>query len=244
MSSAVVIGASSGVGRALARELALRGSDLVVVSRDGRDIEATAADLRERLQVRCLGIAVDISRFDLDVDAFVSSCSAFLGEVDSVFIPAGVVSDDDVGANPDVLVALTTTNYLGPARLAAAFARVMLPRRRGEVVLFSSIAAGAPRTRNAAYSAAKAALEVYARGLRHFLEPQGVSIRVYALGYIDTPLSFGRKLLLPIASPEATARWVVGHRDRSGKYYFPRFWRWVLIVLKHMPWALYRRLSF
>ncbi len=244
MSNAVVIGASSGVGRALAQELARCGSNVVVVSRDTRDIEATAADLRERLQVRSLGVALDIASADLDHEAFVDSCTAFLGDVDSVFIPAGTVSDDDVGATPEVLVALTATNYLGPARLAAAFARRMLPRRRGEIVLFSSIAAGAPRTRNAAYSAAKAALEVYARGLRHSLEPQGISVRVYALGYVDTPLSFGRKLLLPIASPEATARHVVSHRDRSGKYYYPRFWWWVLIVLEHMPWALYRRLSF
>ena len=244
MSNAVVIGASSGVGRALAQELASHGADLVLVSRDRRDIEATAADLRERLQVRTLGIALDISSLDLDPDAFVESCRAFLGDVESVFVPAGTVSDDDVGPRADLLVGLTATNYLGPARLAAAFARVMLPRGHGEIVLFSSIAAGAPRSRNAAYSAAKAALEVYAKALRHNLEPKGIGVRVYALGYVDTALSFGRRLLLPIASPEATARRVLRDRNRSGKYYYPRFWWWVLMILRHLPWALYRRLSF
>jgi len=242
--SAVVIGASSGVGRALARALAARGTKLLIVSRDRRDIEAAAADIRERFGCQCLGQALDIASPDFDARAFADAAAAWLGEIDAVYIPAGSVREDDSGPNPDVLLPLTATNYLGPALLAAEFGRRMQEKKRGEIVLFSSIAAGAPRTRNAAYSASKAALEVYARGLRHSFEPHGVAVRVYALGYVDTPLSYGRPLLLPLASPEEVAEAVLRDQGRSGVYYLPFWWSAVVFALQHLPWPLYRRLKF
>ena len=243
MSSALVVGGSSGVGRALARALAQGGSDLVIVAREPRDLEPTAADIALRHGVRCFAVATDIADPALDAEAFAERCCALVGEIERVYIPAGGVNDDDVGPNPALVAPLVLTNYVGPARLAAAFARRMVERGRGEIVLFSSIAAGAPRTNNVAYAAAKAALEVYALGLRHFAEPRGVSVTVYALGYVDTPQSFGRKLLLPIAGPAQAAAFMV-RAARPGKHYYPRFWWWVLLVLKSLPWAIYRRLSF
>jgi decaprenylphospho-beta-D-erythro-pentofuranosid-2-ulose 2-reductase len=243
VSSAVVIGASSGLGRALARRLAEEGVDLVVVSREPRDLEPTAADIVQRYGVRCFALCADIADPALDADAFAERCGSLVGEIERVFIPVGAVSDEDVGANPTVVLPLALSNYAGPARLAAAFCKRLVALGRGQIVLFSSIAAGAPRTNNVAYSAAKAALEVYARGLRHFAEPRGVTVTVYALGYVDTPMSFGRKLLLPIAAPHEAAAFMT-RAHRPGKHYYPRFWWWVLLVLKSLPWAVYRRLSF
>jgi decaprenylphospho-beta-D-erythro-pentofuranosid-2-ulose 2-reductase len=242
--SAIVIRASSGLGKALARALAARGFALVIVSRDPQDLEAVAADLRTRFDARCLVLPQDIAAPDWDVEAFAERAAEFLGAIDAVYIPAGCVLDADSGPNPEVLVPLTATNYLGPARLAAAFARRMLGAGKGEIVLCSSIAAGAPRTKNAAYSAAKAALEVYARALRHALEPHGIAVRVYALGYLDTGLAFGQTLRLPLAAPEQIAEAMLRATGRSGKFYLPSFWALVLLVLKHLPWAIYRRLKF
>ena len=103
----------------------------------------------------------------------------------------------------------------------------------------------APRSKNPAYSAAKAALETYAAGLRHALASRNVAVMVVALGYVDTPQSFGLSLLLPIASPEAVAEHVVRRlRGAGGKAYFPRFWWGVTTTLRLMPWSIYRRLQF
>ena len=243
MCSAVVIGATTGVGRALARALAKRGRDLVVVARSERDLQATASDLALRFGIRADVIALDIARPDLDVDKLVEQCARTTGEVDTVFIPAGAVLDTDVGACPDVVGPITAVNYLGPAKIAAAFGREMARRGKGAVVMFSSIAAAAPRSRNAAYSAAKAALEVYARALRHELEPKGVRVAVLALGYVDTRLSFGMQLRFRVATPNEVATFAMGS-DLRGRHYYPRFWWWITCVLRHLPWSVYRRLSF
>ncbi|HWA71910.1 MAG TPA: SDR family NAD(P)-dependent oxidoreductase [Polyangiaceae bacterium] len=245
MSSAVIVGATSGVGRALAEDFAKAGFHLLLVARDREDLEATACNIRLRFGTRCHVLAQDIGDPSWDVAAFARDCSEKLDGVDCLLVPAGGVTSADVGATEEVLSQLTAVNYLGPARLAAAFGTLMSQLGRGSVVLFSSIAAAAPRTRNAAYSAAKAALETYARALRHALEPKGVRISWIRLGYVDTPQSFGMKLALPVARPEDVARFVRARiRAGSGPYHYPFFWRAVTLVLRVLPWALYRRLSF
>ena len=242
---AVIIGASSGVGRALVRAFAAAGYQLAIAARDARELEATAADARLRFGVECLALAGDVGAAAWDLEGFVRSCTAALGEVDVVLLPIGVVFDDDVGPNPAVVESLAATNYIGPARLAAAFGRRMAERGSGSIIFFSSIAAAAPRKKNAAYSAAKAALEVYAKALRVSLEPAGVAVLVLTLGYVDTALSFGMPLRFPVATPEAVATYVLKNAlGRGGKRHFPSFWWWVTTILRHLPWFVYRRLSF
>ena len=243
MSSALVVGATTGVGRGIARALAKRGVDLVLVARTERDLRATAADLEVRFGIRAHWLVADIAVRGFDPGALLARCKNSLGAVDSVFVPAGTVSDEDCGPNPDIIVPIAGVNYFGPARIAATFGSAMGSRGIGQVILFSSIAAAAPRGRNVAYSAAKAALEIYARGLRWELEPKGVRVAVIALGYVDTRLSFGMKLRFPVADPDAVGEYVVRRRLR-GRCYYPRFWWWIVLVLRHLPWPIYRRMPF
>jgi hypothetical protein len=67
-----------------------------------------------------------------------------------------------------------------------------------------------------------------------------------ALGYVDTPQTFGHRLLFPKERPEAVADHVVKRltRRRDGKGYFPRFWWLITACLRLLPWFLYRRLQF
>ena len=244
MSSAVVVGASSGVGRALAECLARDGFDLVLVARDARDLAPLASDLQFRFGHQCSFVVADVGDAQWDCAAFHRECARRVGEVDLLMVPAGGVSSLDVGAEPGVISSVLATNFVGPARVAAEFGRTMAVRGTGAIVLFSSIAAAAPRRRNAAYSAAKAALEVYARALRHELEPKGVRVVVIALGYVDTAQSYGMRLLFPVAQPNAVAKYAIVAARGGGKHYYPWFWYWVVAVLRLLPWRVYSRLSF
>jgi NAD(P)-dependent dehydrogenase (short-subunit alcohol dehydrogenase family) len=235
------------VGRALGRSLASAGYNLVIAARDARDLEASAADLRLRFGIECWPIAQDISEGDWDAPAFAQLCRERLGRIDSLLVPAGGAVAEDEGPNAAAVHAALGANYLGPARLAAAFGQMMAAQEGGSIVLFSSIAASAARTRNLAYSAAKAALEVYAKGLRHALHDRGVAVFVIALGYVDTPQTFGARLLFPVARAEAVAAHVMARlrsRATGGKSFYPWFWRWVVTCIRCLPWFLYRRLRF
>lgn len=243
---AVIVGASSGVGRALAEELASRGWDLVISAREARDLTALAGDLELRRGTRAHCRVIDLAEERLDGRAYLDACVELLGEVDAVFVTAGMIDSRDQGpGEPAVTARLIQVNYTGVVQLIARFAELFEARGGGVIVTFSSIAAAAPRRQNTVYSSAKAALEVYCQGLRHHLSPTPVILQTYALGYVDTAMSFGMKLLFPVASPAWIARHVVDHlgRDR-GRVYLPRFWAVVVLALRALPWFLYKRLSF
>jgi NAD(P)-dependent dehydrogenase (short-subunit alcohol dehydrogenase family) len=240
----VIVGATSGVGRALARRLAAAGHDLVIAGRDRVELEVAAADLVFRHGHRCEVLCADIADPAWDAEVFVAECLERLqGCVDNLFIPAGGARSDDRGPNPAVIAEVTALNFVGPGRLGAAFARVMQAAGGGAIVFFSSIAAAAPRGENTAYSASKAALEVYAAGLRQALDGHGVRIISVTLGYVDTPQSFGLQLALPVASPEAVAERLLNlSRGPGGSYHLPRFWWLVTTTLRALPRPVYRRL--
>jgi decaprenylphospho-beta-D-erythro-pentofuranosid-2-ulose 2-reductase len=243
---AVVVGASAGVGRALCDELARRGFDLVVSARHAEDLDALAADLRLRYSVAVTPRPIDLCGPAEATEHHVDECFTVLGEIDAVLVTAGAVDDTDDGtAAPAVTTMLVKTNFLGVASLAGAFVRRFETQGRGTIVLFSSIAAAAPRGRNVVYGSAKAALEHYGRSLQHRLAGGNVRVQILALGYVDTAMTAGRRLVLPPADPRRIARTVVDglHRDRRFTY-LPRYWRGIIVGLRLLPWPIYRRLSF
>jgi short-subunit dehydrogenase len=243
---AVVVGASSGVGRALAAELAVRGYDLVVTARDDEDLAAVASDLALRHGVTVTPRALDLCGPDDELERYVKACVAEAPAIDAVLVPAGAVADGDDGtASWPVTDTLVTTNFVSVTKLAGRFVEQLEAQGHGTLVLFSSIAVASPRRRNAAYGAAKAGLHYFGRALQHRVAGSGVRVQVCVLGYVDTAMTAGQDLLFPVADPRRVARAVVRGLGRERRIaYVPRYWRAVVFVLRLLPWPLYRRLRF
>jgi short-subunit dehydrogenase len=244
--TAAIIGASSGVGRAIAEALARRGDDLVLVARDERDLDCLARHLR----LTC-GVAVHVEAFDLgaaeiDAAALVERWTALAGRLDAMLAPAGCVEEFQRALPADEVIETTIrVNYVNLVKIVTAAARCFEARNCGVIVGFSSIAAAVPRSRNMVYASAKAGWESYLRSLRHFFADGNVIVQVYALGYVDTAMSFGQRMLFPPVSPQAVAARVVRMMGRDiGVVFFPGYWRVITSVLRHLPWALFRRLRF
>jgi short-subunit dehydrogenase len=244
--NAFIFGGSAGVGRQLCRALAARGENLVIVSRDLRDLESEAAHCRAVYGVEVDCIAVDAA----DPCKVVDALSSYLVTNDRIFhhllLPVGgSMFEDNVRASLDSIQRSTNTNL---ASVMAAVG-VLLPRIAAKgvrtIVGFSSVAAIRGRNSNVAYSAAKRGLESYFESLRHELATAGVRVQLYRLGYVDTQQSFGRKLAFHAAAPEAIARIVVSSLGRDfGRRSLPRFWSLVGMALPLLPWGLFRRLRF
>lgn len=241
-----IVGASSGVGRALAEVLAERGHALLLVASDARDLEAVATDLRLRFSGTVLTHALDLRRSGPERAGAVAAWEERLGPLDALLLPLGSVDPrDDAIATADLLDATTQVNMIAVIELAAAAALRMKERGKGTLVAFTSIAAAVPRRRNMVYAASKAGLETWLAALRHHLCGTGVRVQGYALGYVDTAMTHGLKLLFPRASPRAVATRVADrlHKD-LGIVSFPRYWWLVTRVLRILPWWIYRRLRF
>ena len=244
--TALIVGASSGVGRALATEFAKAGCDLLLVARDAKDLEVVARDCEIRYIVKAQWKTLDLGDSNFTTEAIEAWVAESGGYLKYVCLPAGANSGKDSGAPPDeTLINMTNVNYLSLAKIMTMAANHADRWALRTILVCSSIAASAPRKRNMAYASAKSALTTFSLGLRHLLSTGPAIVQVYSLGYVDSGLSFGQKLLFPVISPQVVAREMVRDINKDvGVRFFPFYWRYIVAALRLLPWAVYKRLSF
>ncbi|MGD0684209.1 MAG: SDR family oxidoreductase [Streptosporangiaceae bacterium] len=175
--TALVTGATSGIGRAIAVRLASEGADVMVHGRDGgrgaETVEAiTAAGGRARLVTADLSDPAAIGRLADDA-----------GDIDVLVNNAGhAVFGATADLDPDAFDAMFASNVRAPYFLVAAFAPGMAARRSGSIVNVSSMAARVGLAGGAAYGATKGALESMTRSWAAEFSPSGVRVNAVAAG--------------------------------------------------------------
>ena len=240
----LIIGGSSGLGRALAERLAQAGKSLILVSSDSRDSLAAASDLKLRYDAPVLGVGLNLEHAAASL-AELDSAVERSAPLEGILLPAGASKEgDEPGESDDMLEAMTRVNYTSICRVINHYLPRLRDRGEGWIVGFGSVAAIRGRRRNAAYSAAKRALQSYFESLRHAMSGTGVTVQFYVLGYLDTSLAFGKRTLLPVAQPADRADLVFRQRGRDfGCRFYPRFWYAADAVVRALPWAIWRKLS-
>lgn len=241
-----MVGASAGLGRALADALASRGHNLMLLATDERDLAIQSADLMLRFN----GIRCPYAACKLDSSAEwkqrVIAAAAKLPQIDGVLFPIGYSQPDDSGTLDEASTRqIMEANLLGIIVIASLFLPEMLARGTGCIVGFGSIASIRGRKSNIVYSAAKRGLASYFESLRHLAAGTRVRVQFYQLGYLDTQQSFGKKLLFPKCDPNELAHVVASGLDKDfGTRFYPRFWALVDFILRSLPWFIFKRLSF
>lgn len=239
----IIVGGSSGLGRALAERFAAAGCELVLVSRDTRDTEPLAQHCALQYSVRVSAIAMDLNRSPLDFAALDAALECHQ-PLKGLLLPAGSNDAQDcVGEDADTLETLARVNFLSPCAMLNHYLP-RLERNAGVVAGFGSVATARGRSRNAAYAAAKRALESYFESLMHHAASRDLACQYYVLGYLDTNLAFAQTLLFPLASPARVAEVVYRRRHTTGRRFLPRPWYVLYRVVQLLPWALFKRLSF
>ncbi|HET7173377.1 MAG TPA: SDR family NAD(P)-dependent oxidoreductase [Nocardioidaceae bacterium] len=202
---AVVTGASAGIGRATALELARRGCTPVLVARD-----------RARLQALADSTGGEVTPCDLADDTAVGE---LVDQVLSAGVPDIVVNNAGIGLfgaaadlTDEALRRLLAVNVTAPLLLTSALLPQMLQRGSGHLVFVSSIAARLGVAHEAAYAASKAALDVYAAGLAAELPRQGVRVTTVVPGVVDTEFfvrrgaAYARRFPPPISAERVARR--------------------------------------
>jgi len=223
---ALLLGASEGLGAALADELASRGLNLVLVARRAPKLESFAAALRGRHPDReVMTLALDLGHADaIDV---LSRETAGLDVGLAVFNAAASHIGPFADASPADTQKIVDVNVAGVARFCHAVVPRLVARGRGGLLLMSSVSSFRGHALAASYAASKAFITALGEGLWAELEPRGVTVRVCAAGAISTP-SFldvtpqeGRLASMPM-TPEAVARAAVrGLEKGSGPLVVP-----------------------
>jgi short-subunit dehydrogenase len=242
--SSVVLGATAGVGRALAEALAIDGDDIVLVASDRRDLDAMAAHLRHVHACRVDVVVIDATRTQEAVDAL----AEFFGDriPDRLFFPIGASRHDDQGAlGVAEITMLLNTNLAIVVAVVAHFLPGLMERGEGSIVGFGSIAAVRGRGSNAVYAAAKRGLESYFESLRHITSKTDIEVSLYRLGYVDSQQSFGQQLIFPkVTAPAVAAAALRGLGGVGGLRSFPAYWRLIGLAVALVPWPVFKRLRF
>ena len=182
MSSILITGASKGIGRAAAVELAKRGHRVVATARDPRALDGLDVDQRLRL--------------DVTDQASVDAAIAQAGQVDVLVSNAGVIFRAAVEASPPAEIErLYAQNTVGAIRVAQALLPQMRERRSGRLVFVSSVGGRTVFPGNAAYAATKWALEAFAEALAMELADFGIDVTLaqpgpVSTGALDDPLAY------------------------------------------------------
>ncbi|MFF3950965.1 SDR family NAD(P)-dependent oxidoreductase [Streptomyces sp. NPDC001902] len=208
--TALVTGATAGLGAAYAEELAARGHDLLLVARDQARLESSAANLAERF-----GIGVSVLSADLATPKGMRSVEERLAadlSIDMLVNNAGSALFGPLSAaDPDRLEWLITLNLTSATRLAAAAARAFSSRDSGTIVNVSSALALNILPVGAAYSGTKAYVIAFSQALAQEFAGSGVRVQVVVPGALETAIWDGSGIELDQLPKEA----VMAPRDAA-----------------------------
>lgn len=234
----VVVGSTSSLARAICHVLAARGHTLTLVGRDEYELELQAADLAVRHAAPCRIAVADVVENNFSAEKLVQNW----GEFDEAIIALGYLSPDFVDIQHDI-VYTSHLNFIIPAQIAQLACETLAKKHGGKVTIISSVAGDRGRQSNYPYGAAKAALTAFASGLRNKFAKQGVHVMTVKPGFIDTPMTWGMKSPL-IASPKYVAKKIVDAAEKNKDViYVPFFWRFIMLIICHIPERIFKRLS-
>lgn len=231
-----IVGASSGIGAALAAELDARGARLALSARSAERLREVAGGLRDAL----------VLPFDVtDAHAFTPAMTQLLeawGGVDLVILNAGTYLPLRAWElTPDNARHTVHTNLLGVMNGVAAAVPQLLLQGQGALAIVGSVAGYRGLPKALAYGPSKAALINFAETLYLDLAPKGVSVFLINPGFVATPLTAGNDFKMPalISAPDAAARIVRGFARGVFEIHFPRRFTGFLKLLSMLPDRLY-----
>ena len=178
--TALVTGASSGIGRATARLLAKEGARVAINARSSDRLKALAAELGPGT----VTIVADMTR-PADIDRMVAEAISGLGRLDILFANAGIyVTGDVAGQNPDSWDEMLAVNVNAVFRAVRAALPHMQARKSGDIIVTSSIAGHEALPMEPIYSASKHAINAFVYGLRRQLIPDNIRVGAVAPGTV------------------------------------------------------------
>ncbi|WP_295394500.1 SDR family oxidoreductase [uncultured Thiodictyon sp.] len=245
MQQVLIVGGTSAIGEQVARRLAVRGAMLYLTGRDGGRLASIADDLRVRGAARVAPEGLDLTHGPA-LAGLVSRAAQALVGLDTVLFAAGLLPDQArVNKDANLLRETLAVNATGAMVVLNEAAAYFEQQGHGQIVAIGSVAGDRGRATNYAYGAAKGALEIFMSGLRQRLQGRGVQVLLVKPGFVDTPMTadFAKGPLW--ASPERVTKDIVRAMERGRSViYTPWFWRWIMLIIRHLPERLFVRLRF
>jgi short-subunit dehydrogenase len=240
----LALGASSALVQETLKPFAGEGASFFLVARNSQKLEAIAADLQVRGAKKVESLALDLD--DLAAHpSLLEAALASLGSLDVVLMGHGVLGDQAADqASVERSLAILQTNFVGQVALLTLIANHMEKERRGLIAVIGSVAGDRGRASNYIYGSAMAGKAAFLSGLRNRLHKSGVKVITIKPGFINTPMTahLAKKTLPTEADVAGQAIYKAMKAGREVAY-IPGFWGYIMWVIKHLPEAIFKRLS-
>jgi short-subunit dehydrogenase len=239
---AIIVGASSGIGEAMARQLAAEGCQVALVARRAAELERLQAEQPARFK----GYVHDVRQPDEATELF-ERIVRDLGGLDLLVYAAGVmtkVAEGEYAFDKDrEMIEVNLVGAMAWMNLAAARFQAA---RAGTILGISSIAGERGRRGNPGYGTSKAAMTAYLEALRNRCTRYGVNVATAKPGFVATPMTAGLQGLLWVIPADEAARQclAIARKGTSATGFVPKRWGMVATVIRNIPSLVFRRLNF
>lgn len=226
--TAIIVGASRGIGAALARELAVRGYRLGLLARNREQLQQLANELQSLHRCEVKIDTLDVSLQDTVAPVMQQMMQAF-GTVDLVIANAGVTGVRKAGdGNLASDRRIFETNLLGAIAVIDAAMAQFKQQGHGHIVGISSVSASFAIPGSGAYSASKAALTNYLEALRTEVAKRDIAVSIVHPGFVNTDIAPGMEKYPFVATPEKVAKEIADGIEKKKKN----------MVVPRLPWGL------
>ena len=243
----VILGGTSGIGRSVAQRLAGRGDAVFLLGRNKAELERSAADLTARHPRQAIG---GWALCDLEAPSgFAGALDAAdqeLGQFDAVIVTAAMFATQEVlEADVELTRRLATVNYANTVTFCEHARKRLLAHGGGWLTAVSSVAGDRGRKPVGIYGSGKAGVSTYLEALDHKYRASGLWVLCVKPGFVRTVMTAGLKPPPFAGEPDAVARDIVRAMDkRRPLIYTPGIWRLVMLVIRHLPRFVMRKIDF
>ena len=248
MKTVLILGATSGLARALAKEWASRRYKVVLAARDEEELELIAADLRVRYRATVETLTFDATSYRTHAAFWKRALAAAGGRLDGTCLCFGTMFSQEEAARDWAKSKATIDGNFTAAvsilNIAADYYETREDTKRGWICVVSSVAGDRGRASNYIYGSSNSAVSIYTQGLRQRLAKNGTTVTTVKPGPLDTAMTWGLDKLPLLASPESVAREIVlGVRRRKDIIYVPAPWRIIMGILCLVPEKIWKQVK-
>lgn len=242
MSYVLIIGAKSDIAKEVARVYAKNGYDLYLAARQSDSLNDLANDIKIRSNVDVKLKEFDITNFKSHSNFYTNLESKPLG----VIVVAGYMTEQKECEN-DFEKTLNTinVNYTGAVSILNVIANDMEKNKNGFIIGVSSVAGDRGRKANYIYGSSKAAFSAYLSGLRNRLFESKVQVLTVKPGFVATKMTVGLDLPTKLtAQPEDVALDIFTAQQKGKDVLYTKgIWRLIMLIIKHIPEFIFKKLS-
>ena len=240
----LILGATSAIAQEVAQIYATKQAQICLIGRNPESLNIIAQDLKVRGAGECTTLCADLN--DLSTHpALIESAFQAHGTFDVVLLAHGVLgSQDQADHDPTHVVELLQTNFVSYASLLTCVAPHLKAQGKGTIAVLSSVAGDRGKQSNFTYGSAQAGKSAFTDGLRNRLFPYGVHVITFKLGFVDTPMTASFQKGLLWAKPQSVAQGIThAIEKRRDTVYLPFFWKWIMMIIIHIPEFIFKKLK-